>query len=141
MPFLMDADRAASIILSGIKKEKRIIQFPFPIAIGAKLLKLCPTRFLKLSLHEYNLIFLNQLITSLYQELQSPYIFKPCSETFNSIYNFGGVVYALPHHFFRSFIKFLLIHCHEIKCRDQGNFKYLLKLPSIVTLFMLFLSL
>ncbi|MGD1007644.1 MAG: SDR family NAD(P)-dependent oxidoreductase [Ignavibacteriaceae bacterium] len=42
MPFLMDADRAASIILSGIKKEKRIIQFPFPTAIGAKLLKLLP---------------------------------------------------------------------------------------------------
>jgi short-subunit dehydrogenase len=42
MPFLMNADRAASIILSGIKKEKQIIQFPFPTVIGAKLLRLLP---------------------------------------------------------------------------------------------------
>jgi short-subunit dehydrogenase len=42
MPFLMEVDKAASIILSGIRKEKRIIQFPLPTIIGAKLLKLLP---------------------------------------------------------------------------------------------------
>jgi short-subunit dehydrogenase len=42
MPFLMNADKAAKIILSGIKKEKRIIQFPLPAVISMKLLKLLP---------------------------------------------------------------------------------------------------
>jgi short-subunit dehydrogenase len=42
MPFFMNADKAASIILSGIKKEKRIIQFPLPTVMGIKLLKLLP---------------------------------------------------------------------------------------------------
>jgi len=44
MPFLMNPDRAASIILSGIKREKRIIQFPLPTVIGAKILRLLPNR-------------------------------------------------------------------------------------------------
>ena len=42
MPFLMDVDRAARIILNGIKKEKRIIQFPLPIVIGSKIIKFMP---------------------------------------------------------------------------------------------------
>lgn len=42
MPFLMDVDKAARIILNGIKKEKRIIQFPFPTVLGSKLLKVMP---------------------------------------------------------------------------------------------------
>jgi len=42
MPFLMDVDKAAKIILDGIKKEKRVIQFPLPIVIGAKILKFMP---------------------------------------------------------------------------------------------------
>ncbi len=42
MPFLMEADKAAKIILRGIKKEKKIIQFPFPIVWGAKFVKLLP---------------------------------------------------------------------------------------------------
>jgi len=42
MPFLMDVDRAAKIILNGIKKEKKIIQFPLPIVIGSKIIKLIP---------------------------------------------------------------------------------------------------
>ena len=42
MPFLMDVDKSARIILRGIRKEKKIIQFPFPIVAGAKLLKLMP---------------------------------------------------------------------------------------------------
>jgi short-subunit dehydrogenase len=48
MPLLMDADKAAKIILKGIKKEKRIIQFPFLIALSARLISMLPK-----SLFEY----------------------------------------------------------------------------------------
>jgi short-subunit dehydrogenase len=44
MPFLMPASKAARIILKGIEKEKRVIQFPLPTAIGAKLLRILPDR-------------------------------------------------------------------------------------------------
>ena len=42
MPFLMDVDKAVQIIIEGIKKEKRIIQFPIPIVIGSKISKFMP---------------------------------------------------------------------------------------------------
>jgi short-subunit dehydrogenase len=42
MPFLMEPDKAADIIMKGLIKEKRIIQFPFPIVLGAKLVGLIP---------------------------------------------------------------------------------------------------
>ncbi len=42
MPFLMDVDRAAKIIIDGIKKEKLKIQFPFPTVIGSKIVKFIP---------------------------------------------------------------------------------------------------
>ena len=42
MPFLMGADKAAKIILSGIKKEKRIIQFPFFTVLGSKIISILP---------------------------------------------------------------------------------------------------
>jgi len=42
MPFLMDPDKAVGIIIKGIEKEKRIIQFPLPTVLGAKVLKLLP---------------------------------------------------------------------------------------------------
>jgi len=42
MPFLMDVEKAAKIIISGIKKEKKIIQFPLPTVIGAKMFKIMP---------------------------------------------------------------------------------------------------
>lgn len=45
MPFLMDADKAAGIIIRGLKKEKRIIQFPLPTVLGAKIIGLLPGRF------------------------------------------------------------------------------------------------
>ena len=48
MPFLMEADEAADIIIRGIKKEKRIIQFPLPTLIGARIIGLLPGR-----LYEY----------------------------------------------------------------------------------------
>ena len=42
MPFLMSAEKAAKIIIDGIKKEKRIIQFPLPTVLGAKLMSIAP---------------------------------------------------------------------------------------------------
>ena len=42
MPLLMSAEKAADIILRGIKKEKRVIQFPLLLAIGTKLIGLMP---------------------------------------------------------------------------------------------------
>jgi len=42
MPFLMDVDKAVKIIINGIKKEKRIIQFPFPTVLGSKIVKFIP---------------------------------------------------------------------------------------------------
>ncbi len=42
MPFLMDVDRAADIIIKGIKKEKRLIQFPFMTAFSTKIIELMP---------------------------------------------------------------------------------------------------
>ena len=42
MPFLMSAEKAATIIIDGIKKEKRIIQFPLPTVLGAKLMRIVP---------------------------------------------------------------------------------------------------
>ena len=44
MPFLMDAEKAADIIINGIKKEKTIIQFPVPIVLGSKFLKIMPNK-------------------------------------------------------------------------------------------------
>lgn len=42
MPLLMEADKAAKIIVKGIEKEKRTIQFPFPIVLVTKLIGLVP---------------------------------------------------------------------------------------------------
>lgn len=42
MPFLMNAEKAAKIIIKGFEDEKKIIQFPLQTVIGSKLLKLMP---------------------------------------------------------------------------------------------------
>jgi short-subunit dehydrogenase len=42
MPFLMEANKAAEVIIRGIEKEKRIIQFPIPIILGVKFVNLFP---------------------------------------------------------------------------------------------------
>ncbi len=42
MPFLMSADKAAEIIFKGIKKEKRIIQFPYAMVLITKFIKILP---------------------------------------------------------------------------------------------------
>lgn len=44
MPFLMEVDKAAGIIVRGIKKEKTVVQFPFPIVLGSKILSIMPNR-------------------------------------------------------------------------------------------------
>ena len=48
MPFLISAEKSAELIISGIKKEKAIIQFPFPTVLGAKILGLLPNWFYRL---------------------------------------------------------------------------------------------
>ncbi len=42
MPFLMEPEKAAQIIINGIKKEKRTIQFPLPTVLGNRLLGIIP---------------------------------------------------------------------------------------------------
>ena len=42
MPFIMGADKAARIIVNGLKKEKEIIQFPLPSVLGTKLTHIVP---------------------------------------------------------------------------------------------------
>lgn len=42
MPFLMNVEKASQIIINGIKKEKRIVEFPALLVLGAKFLKLLP---------------------------------------------------------------------------------------------------
>lgn len=42
MPFLLQPERAAEIILNGIKKEKSIIQFPLPIYLASELIRNLP---------------------------------------------------------------------------------------------------
>jgi short-subunit dehydrogenase len=42
MPLLMNADKAAGIIVNGIKKDKRIIQFPLLMVILAGIIRLLP---------------------------------------------------------------------------------------------------
>ena len=44
MPLLMNADKAAGIIVNGIKKDKRIIQFPLLMVILAGIIRLLPKR-------------------------------------------------------------------------------------------------
>ncbi|MGK9475743.1 SDR family NAD(P)-dependent oxidoreductase [Melioribacter sp. OK-6-Me] len=43
MPFLMTPEKAAEIILKGIEKEKRIIQFPMPTVIMSKIVGILPS--------------------------------------------------------------------------------------------------
>ena len=44
MPMLMSPEKAASIILAGIKKEKRVIQFPLPMVLLTRIVGLIPGR-------------------------------------------------------------------------------------------------
>ncbi|MDH7603607.1 MAG: SDR family NAD(P)-dependent oxidoreductase [Melioribacter sp.] len=54
MPFLMSAEKAADIILNGIKKEKRIIQFPFPTVISSRLIGCMPSGLYEFLMSHFN---------------------------------------------------------------------------------------
>jgi short-subunit dehydrogenase len=45
MPFLMDVKKGSQIIINGLKKDKRIIEFPFATTLLVKLLKFIPTKW------------------------------------------------------------------------------------------------
>lgn len=53
MPLIMDAEKAAQIIVDGIRKEKRKIEFPFLIVAGTKLLNLLPDSLFELFAHTH----------------------------------------------------------------------------------------
>lgn len=48
MPFLISTEKSADYIISGIKKEKAIIQFPFPTVLGSKIIGALPNWFYRL---------------------------------------------------------------------------------------------
>ncbi len=58
MPLIMPPEKAANIILNGIKKEKRMIQFPLPLVCLTKLIPLIPNwifeKFEDLHIKKYN---------------------------------------------------------------------------------------
>lgn len=45
MPFMMSSEKAAQIIINGIRKKKRLIQFPLPMILITRLIGLLPGRF------------------------------------------------------------------------------------------------
>ena len=45
MPFLMSVEQGSRIIIDGLKKDKRIIEFPWQTTIGAKVLRMIPTKW------------------------------------------------------------------------------------------------
>jgi len=45
MPFLMSVEKASNIIINGLKKDKRIIEFPFGTTLGTKILRMMPTKW------------------------------------------------------------------------------------------------
>jgi short-subunit dehydrogenase len=45
MPFLMSVEEGSKIIIDGLKKDKRIIEFPWQTTVGAKLLRMMPTKW------------------------------------------------------------------------------------------------
>jgi short-subunit dehydrogenase len=45
MPFLMSVEEGSRIILDGLRKDKRIIEFPWQTTLGAKILRMLPTRW------------------------------------------------------------------------------------------------
>jgi short-subunit dehydrogenase len=42
MPFLMNVEKAVKIIMNGLEKEKKVIEFPLGTVLGGKLLKILP---------------------------------------------------------------------------------------------------
>lgn len=48
MPFLMNVDKAVRIIIKGIEKENKVIEFPFRTSISAKIVKCLPNKLFDL---------------------------------------------------------------------------------------------
>ena len=44
MPFLMSVENGSKIIIDGLKKDKRIIEFPWQTTLGAKIFRMMPTK-------------------------------------------------------------------------------------------------
>jgi short-subunit dehydrogenase len=45
MPYLISVEEGSKIILDGLRKDKRIIEFPWQTTIGAKILRMMPTKW------------------------------------------------------------------------------------------------
>lgn len=45
MPFLMSVEKGSKIILEGLRKDKRMIEFPWQTTIGAKILRMMPAKW------------------------------------------------------------------------------------------------
>jgi short-subunit dehydrogenase len=45
MPFLMSVEEGSKILIDGLKKDKRIIEFPWQSTVGAKILRMMPTKW------------------------------------------------------------------------------------------------
>lgn len=56
MPFLMDSDKASEVIIKGLEKEKRFIQFPFPTVIGSKIIGIIPNRLYEYLSYKFNIV-------------------------------------------------------------------------------------
>jgi len=48
MPLMMEPEKASKIIINGIEKEKRLIQFPWQMVILSKLINLIPNRIFEI---------------------------------------------------------------------------------------------
>lgn len=53
MPLLMNAEKAGKIIVKGIRKEKRVIQFPLLIVISTKIISLIPGSWFEFSARKH----------------------------------------------------------------------------------------
>ncbi|HCY75899.1 MAG: SDR family NAD(P)-dependent oxidoreductase [Ignavibacterium sp.] len=45
MPYLMRVEESSKIIIDGLRREKRIIEFPWQTTLGAKVLRMMPTKW------------------------------------------------------------------------------------------------
>ena len=45
MPYLISVEEGSKIILNGLRKDKRVIEFPWQTTIGAKILRMMPTKW------------------------------------------------------------------------------------------------
>ncbi len=48
MPYLMSVEEGSKIIIDGLKKDKRLIEFPWQTTLGAKTLRMMPTKWFEI---------------------------------------------------------------------------------------------